>query len=292
MARAEHPIRPLIAVAATLLLVLAIVLCPQVSGVYAANVFGALRAPGDPAFIAGHRGDRSSAPENTIVSLQAALDSTLEFAETDVQLTADGVPVLMHDATVDRTTNGTGLVGDFTLEQLRTLDAGSWYSTEFSEVRVPTLEEFLDIFAESNKKVLLELKGFWSRAEVEIATDLVYSAGVQDRVTFSTKNFTTLRNIEAVAPGFPRAIIMRLLPADPVRLAQFYGAIAILTSPESLEENPRAVDLMHAAGLGILLYTLNSEKRWSAALALGVDGIVTDKPSSLDRWLAETAPET
>jgi glycerophosphoryl diester phosphodiesterase len=85
---------------------------------------------------------------------------------------------------------------------------------------------------------------------------------------------------------------MRLLPADPVRLAQFYGAIAILTSPESLEENPRAVDLMHAAGLGILLYTLNSEKRWSAALALGVDGIVTDKPSSLDRWLAETAPET
>jgi glycerophosphoryl diester phosphodiesterase len=77
-----------------------------------------------------------------------------------------------------------------------------------------------------------------------------------------------------------------------VRLAQFYGAIAILTSLESLERNPQAVELMHAAGLGILLYTLNSEKRWSEALAFGVDGIVTDKPSSLDKWLAETAPET
>jgi glycerophosphoryl diester phosphodiesterase len=292
MAKAEHPMRPLIAVVTTLLLVLGIVLSPQVSGVYASNVFGALRTPGDPAFVAGHRGDRSSAPENTIVSLQAALDSTLEFAETDVQLTADGVPVLMHDPTVDRTTDGTGPVGDFTLERLRTLDAGSWYSPAFAGVRVPTLEEFLVIFAGSNKKVLLELKDFWSKAEVSVATDLVYTAGVQDRVTFTTKNFTTLRNIEAVAPGFPRAIIMRLLPADPVRLAQFYGAIAILTSLESLERNPQAVELMHAAGLGILLYTLNSEKRWSEALAFGVDGIVTDKPSSLDKWLAETAPET
>lgn len=284
--------RPLIAVVTTLLLVLGIVLSPQVSGVYASNVFGALRTPGDPAFIAGHRGDRSSAPENTIVSLQAALDSTLEFAETDVQLTADGVPVLMHDPTVDRTTDGTGPVGNFTLERLRALDAGSWYSPAFAGVRVPTLEEFLVIFAGSNKKVLLELKDFWSKADVSVATELVYLAGVQDRVTFTTKNFTTLRNIEAVAPGFPRAIIMRLLPADPVGLAQFYGAIAILTSPESLEKNPQAVDLMHAAGLGILLYTLNSEKRWSEALAFGVDGIVTDKPSSLDKWLAETAPET
>jgi glycerophosphoryl diester phosphodiesterase len=292
MAKAEHPMRPLIAVVTTLLLVLGIVLSPQVSGVYASNVFGALRTPGDPAFVAGHRGDRSSAPENTIVSLQAALDSTLEFAETDVQLTADGVPVLMHDPTVDRTTDGTGPVGDFTLERLRTLDAGSWYSPAFAGVRVPTLEEFLVIFAGSNKKVLLELKDFWSKAEVSVATDLVYTAGVQDRVTFTTKNFTTLRNIEAVAPGFPRAIIMRLLPAEPVRLAQFYGAIAILTSLESLERNPQAVELMHAAGLGILLYTLNSEKRWSEALAFGVDGIVTDKPSSLDKWLAETAPET
>jgi glycerophosphoryl diester phosphodiesterase len=292
MATAQHPSRSLIAVIATLLLVLAIILSPQVSRVYAANVFGALRTPGDPAFIAGHRGDRSTAPENTLASLQAALDSTLDFAETDVQLTADGVPVLLHDPTVDRTTDGTGLVRDFTLEQLRTLDAGSWYSAEFVGTRVPTLEEFLVIFAGSNKKLLIELKDFWSQAEVGIVTNLIYSAGVQDRVTFTTKDFTTLRNIEAVAPGFPRAIIMRLLPADPVGLAQFYGAIAILTSPESLEKNPRAVDLMHAAGLGVLLYTLNSEERWSAALAFGVDGIVTDKPSSLDKWLAETAPGT
>jgi glycerophosphoryl diester phosphodiesterase len=198
----------------------------------------------------------------------------------------------MHDPTVDRTTNGTGAVGNFTVAQLQALDAGSWYSREFAGVRVPTLEEFLVIFAESPKKVLLELKGFWRVEQVTTVTDLIYAFGVQSRVTFTTKDFTTLQNIEAVAPAFPRAIIMRLLPADPVGLAQHFGAIAILTSPTSLERNPQAVTLMHEAGLGVLLYTLNGEKLWSEALAYGVDGIVTDKPSSLDKWLAETAPET
>ena len=69
-------------------------------------------------------------------------------------------------------------------------------------------------------------------------------------------------------------------------------SIAILTSPRSIESNPDLVAVMHEAGLGLLLYTLNSEERWSEALAFGVDGIVTDRPSELDSWIAETAPGT
>ncbi|MGV8969042.1 MAG: glycerophosphodiester phosphodiesterase [Microbacteriaceae bacterium] len=288
----RSPLRLAPAVAITLALVLIATITPNASTVFASNVFGALRTPGDPAFVAGHRGDRAAAPENTIPALQSALDSALDFVETDVQLTHDGIPVLFHDETVDRTTNGRGLLAEHTFESLRALDAGSWYSEKYAGTVVPTFEEFLGIFSNSEKKALIELKGFWTAEEVTLVTDLIYSFRVHDRVTLASFNFGTLENIEEMAPAIPRVIIRRMLPADPVGLAQFYGAIAILTSPASLEENPEAVTDMHAAGLGLLLYTLNNEEKWSEAIGWGVDGIITDKPSSLDRWLAETAPGT
>ncbi|MGV8884050.1 MAG: glycerophosphodiester phosphodiesterase [Microbacteriaceae bacterium] len=277
----------------TLALVMFITLSPGATRVYASSVFGGLRAPGEPALIAGHRGDRANAPENTLPALQGALDSSMEFVETDVQLTADRVPVLIHDTTLDRTTNGTGPVSDITFAHLRKLDAGRWYAKRFAATRVPSLDEFFTIFADSpTKKVLLELKGFWEKDDVTLVVDLAREHGVQDRVTLASFDFTTLMNTESVAPSFARVIIRRMMPADPVGLATHFGAIAILTSPASLETNPLAVEQMHDAGLGVLVYTLNSKQRWSEALALGVDGIITDKPSTLDKWLAATAPGT
>jgi glycerophosphoryl diester phosphodiesterase len=282
----------LLAACATLALVIVIVVNYDAARVYATNMFGALRMPGQPAFIAGHRGDRSSAPENTLPAMQNALQSELTFVETDIQLSADGVPVLIHDATVDRTTNGTGPVASLTLAQLKSLDAGSWYSDKYAGTTIPTLDEFLAIFANSKKKALLELKGFWTQDQVRTVTDLIYARGVQNRVIFTSFYFESLRALEAVAPAFPRVIIAHVLPDDPVAFATEYGVIAVLTSTQSVSAHPKLIATMHKAGLGVLLYTLNSRSRWSEALALGVDGIVTDKPSSLDRWLAKTAPGT
>jgi glycerophosphoryl diester phosphodiesterase len=268
------------------------VLDPTAANVYAANMFGVLRAPGEPAFIAGHRGDRADAPENTLPAFRAGLASSMAFVEMDLQLTSDGVPVIIHDPTVDRTTNGTGAVADLTLAQLKTLDAGSWYDASFAGTTIPTFAEFLGLFIDSRKKALVELKGFWTVDQVRTVTDKIYGAGVQNRIVFMSFDFTTLRNIETAAPVFPRVIIQRDLPADPVRLAQYYGAVAILTSPHSVEGDNTVVEAMHRAGLGILLYTLNKQSRWTEALDLGVDGIVTDKPSTLDKWLAKTASGT
>ena len=284
--------RVLPALAVTAALVAAMVLVPGLSRASASNVFGELRAPGQPAFVAGHRGDRAAAPENTIPAMKSAIASEMEFLETDVQLTKDAVPVLMHDDTIDRTTNGTGEVGALTYKALRKLDAGSWYSKEFKKTRVPSLNEFLEVVEPSSKKVLLELKGFWEEEEVQIVIDLVRAHGLEHRVSFASFDFTTIMNIEKRGASFPRIIIMRELPADPVGLANHFGAIAILTSPDSLEKYPGAVDDMHEAGLGVLLYTLNSEERWSEAIGLGVDGIITDQPSLLDGWLMKTAPGT
>ena len=284
--------RAVFAAMTTIALVLIFVLNPDAALAYSANMFGALRTPGEPAFIAGHRGDRANFPENTLPALQGVLDSDFDFVETDIQLTADGVPVLIHDLDVDRTTNGTGLVADLTLEQVKTLDAGSWYSAEFAGVQVPTLDEFLDIFQSSKKKAMLELKGIWTEDQVRIVTGLVYARGVQNRVIFEAFDFETLEALQKAAPVFPRVLIQRYLPSDPVALANRFGAIAILTSPASLVDDPGAVSTMHEAGLGIILYTLNKKQKWSDALKLGVDGIITDKPGSLDKWIAENAPGT
>jgi glycerophosphoryl diester phosphodiesterase len=292
-ARFEHRVRrAFVASATTVALVLIFILNPDAALVYAANMFGALRAPGEPAFIAAHRGDRANFPENTLPALGAVLESDFDFVEADIQLTADGVPVLFHDENVDRTTNGTGMLADYTLAELKSLDAGSWFSREFVYLQVPTLSEFLSIFTSSKKKAMLELKGVWTPEQVRVVTDLVYAYGVQNRVIFQAFDYETLDSLERVAPVFPRVLIQRFLPEDPVGLATEYGVIAILTSYDSVERSPESVAQMHEAGLGLILYTLNKKGKWSEALALGVDGIITDKPSSLDSWLAKNAPGT
>lgn len=289
-----HPIaRAFLASALTVATVLVLVLVPDAVQAYAPNLISSLRAPGEPAFIAGHRGDRADAPENTMPAFEAAIASGLRIVETDVQLTADGVPVLMHDPTVDRTTNGHGAVADLTLEQVEALDAGRWYSKKFTGTRVPQLTELLDLIAATpHERAIVELKEYWTRDQIAIVLAQVFTRGVQNRVVFAGINLGTVSNLADAAPAIPRLIIRRDLPADPVGLVSYYGAIGIMTSPWSLETYPNAVTDMHAAGLGVLVYTLNSEKRWTEATAYGVDGIVTDKPSDLDGWLAETAPGT
>ena len=289
-----HPLaRASFAGALTVATVLVLVLVPDAVQAYAPNLIGTLRAPGESAFVAGHRGDRADAPENTMPAFEAAFAGGLDVVETDIQLTSDGFPVLLHDPTVDRTTNGKGAVADLTLEQVEALDAGSWYAKEFAGTRIPQLGEFLDLLAATpHKRALLELKEYWTPQDIGVVLAQIYARGVQNRVVFAGFHLGTIANLGDTAPAIPRVIIRRDLPEDPVGLASFYGAIAIMTSPWSLETYPDAVSDMHAAGLGVLVYTLNSEKRWTEATSYGVDGIVTDTPSDLDGWLAATAPGT
>ncbi|WP_395638800.1 glycerophosphodiester phosphodiesterase [Pseudolysinimonas sp.] len=289
----SSPVRIAAAILVTAASVLVLILAPGARSAYAANLMGPLRAPGEAAFIAAHRGDRASAPENTIPAFVSAVASGSDFLETDVRLTADGYPVLMHDPSVDRTTTGTGLVADLTLAELRTLDAGSWYDPAFAGIPVPLFDEFLDILVASPEvTALVEVKGEWSADEVDRLMGGIYFRGTQDRIVFAAFSTGTVAALQEAAPVIPRVLIRRVLPLDPVAVAGRFGAIAIMTRASALAASPDAVADMHAAGLGVLLYTLNSEERWGEALASGVDGIVTDEPSALDEWIAATAPGT
>ena len=276
-----------VAGASALILVLGAMLAAP-STVQAAGALSSLRAPGEAGFIAGHRGG-TIAPENTLPAMRYALAGPAAFVETDLQLTADGVPVLMHDWTVDRTTNGNGPVWSMTFDELERLDAGSWVGEAYRNTRVPSFEQFLEIFRPSTKQAILELKGSWNAEQVAGLAASVYQHGVQDRVIFASFDLVSLQNLAKVAPDLARAIITREVVGDPAILAAACGALAIVTSEGFIQRDPDAVDRIHAAGLGVLLYTLNDESTWRAATDLGVDGIITDLPSELGSWLSASA---
>jgi glycerophosphoryl diester phosphodiesterase len=260
--------------------------------VYAIDVFGALRQPGEAAAIIGHRGDRSLAPENTMPALELAMDE-LAYVETDVRLTRDGVPVLFHDTGLERVAGRVGRIEDLDLADVRRLDVGAWYSSDWAGERVPTFDAFLTSLAERDgARALVELKAAWTPEDVRRVLDLVERHGLRGRVVLQSFSIETLQSVQRVAPTMPRIMLIRELPADPVPLAEQLGIIGFGTTAASVTAAPGAVDLAHAAGIAVLCYTLNTQDTWEQVSALGVDGIITDQPSDLDEWIAATAPGT
>lgn len=294
--RLVHPPRPAlrIALAATGVAATASLLWTAATpaDVYAIDVFGALRQPGDAAAIIGHRGDRSVAPENTMPALELAMDQ-LAYVETDVRLTRDGVPVLFHDTHLERVAGHDGRVEDLEFDELERLDVGSWYGDDFAGERIPTLDAFLEALAErDDARALVELKAAWSADEVRRVVDLVERHRLRGRVVLQSFSIETLQSVQRVSPTTPRIMLIRELPADPVPLAEWLGVIGFGTTAASVTASPDAVDAAHEAGVAVLCYTLNTQDTWAQVSALGVDGIITDQPSDLDSWIAATAPGT
>ncbi len=258
----------------------------------AGDVFGALRVPGEAAVIVGHRGDRAEAPENTMPSLELAMDE-LDFVETDVQLSRDGVPVLFHDTDLERVTGDRRSVGELDLAELAELDVGAWYGREFAGERMPTLAQFLDaLAARETARALVELKADWTPAEVRTVVDLIEGRALRGRVVLQSFSLETLFAVQRVSPTTPRIMLIRELPAEPVALAERLGIIGFGTTAASVTAVPGALEALHEAGIAVLCYTLNTHERWQEVSDLGVDGIITDQPSELDEWLAVTAPGT
>ena len=294
--RLAHPprraIRILLATLAVTATASALLIAATPTTASAVDVFGALRVPGEAAFIVGHRGDRAEAPENTMVSLELAIDE-LDFVETDVQLSRDGVPVLFHDTTLERVTGERHTVGELDLTQLRRLDVGSSYGDEYAEERIPTLDEFLEALAtRETARALVELKADWTVEEVRTVIDLVERYGLRGRIVLQSFSLETLFAVQRVSPSTPRIMLIRELPAEPVALAERLGVIGFGTTAASVTAVPGALEALHAAGIAVLCYTLNTHDHWQEVSALGVDGIITDQPSELDEWLAVTAPGT
>ena len=158
----------------------------------------------DKMMVAGHRGDRYNVHENTMKAFEAAIDAGAEMIETDVHLTSDDVLVLIHDHTVDRTTDGTGLVKEMTFEELQKLNAGD----KEEVLRVPTLEELLQLLAERNVLLNLEIKEYYQEGNeekchrcIDECVKLVEKYNFADKMVFNSFDAHVLEYIDEKYPG-------------------------------------------------------------------------------------------
>jgi len=235
-----------------------------------------------PPIIFAHRGASASAPENTLAAFKKAYDLGAEAIELDVQLNADQRAIVIHDTTVDRTTDGTGRVRDLSLEKLKSLDAGSFFSTEFAGERIPLLEEVFEAFGRK-LFVNIELKNYDSpfNALPEIVANLVKHAQLQDWVMFSSFNPIALRRIRRLLPETPVGFLTSTgwVGAFGQKLVEYWLSPQAI-HPNKEEVTERMLTNQHKAGRRVNVWTVNELEEMKYLAKLGVDGIITDHPAS------------
>lgn len=234
--------------------------------------------------IIAHRGAAALAPENTLAAMGVAFEQGVEFVEADLHLTADGVPVLMHDPTLDRTTSGSGEVSARSLAEVQTLDAGSWFDPAFAGEPVPTLEQFLDALEPSSARALVELKGEWPVERLRETAELLRARGMVNRVALQSFEPEILAGLAEEAPEFARVLLTREWDRGTVALAAELQASAVGARAALLDERPELIAEVQRIGVGVLVYTLNSTRTWDEAVARGIDLVITDDPVACAEW--------
>jgi glycerophosphoryl diester phosphodiesterase len=218
----------------------------------------------------GHRGVMAVEPENTLRSFRRAEQEGVDQVELDLHLSKDGALVVMHDASVERTTDGRGLIRDLTLEEIRGLDAG------LGE-RVPVFEEALEAVG---RPIQAEIK---DAAAARVLASVLRERGETGRVSVLSFHDEALAEIHTLLPEVATVLVASDLGPDIVPRAQAVGARLV-----SLDLTRISLDLVrrcHAAGIAVMAWTVNSPQDWALARALGLDGAATDLPPSQGRDL-------
>jgi glycerophosphoryl diester phosphodiesterase len=246
-----------------------------------------------------HRGYSAAAPENTLPALGAAVLAGATFVEFDVRTTADGVPVVIHDRSIERTTDGAGFVWERTVEEMRALDAGSWFSPAYAGVRVPLLTEVLDLLTppdalsdEADKagvtphvahpELLMEIKSPATAAEVKVILEMVGEVGLLGRTVVQSFDPDVVALAREAAPDVRRGLLRLRMDEETVALAVGLG-VTYCNPP--VRDLPRFGELM-AAGIEVMPWTANDMTQWPTLVAAGVAGLITDRTGELTGWCA------
>jgi glycerophosphoryl diester phosphodiesterase len=229
--------------------------------------------------IIAHRGASGNAPENTLAAFRKAVALGATFIETDLQLSRDARFVAIHDATVNRTTNGHGAVHDMTLAELRRLDAGSWFGSEFAGERIPTLEEVLEFSKKHDVVFYLEIKpgGSWGGEHALIGA--LRESGEIPRALVISFDAAIIQSLRKIEPTLMTGLLYDGQIENPLDKAVAIGArqLAVrgdLVTPALLAE-ARKKDLQ------VVCWTVNHSAHMRMLAAAGVDGIMSDYPDRL-----------
>ncbi len=240
--------------------------------------------------ILGHRGASAVAPENTLVAFRRALELGADGVELDVTLTRDGIPVIIHDDTLDRTTNGKGNVKNFTLEEIRQLDAGAWKGAEFRGEKIPTLDQVIDLFASTHPHPLLniELKATGISTDgIETATlGVLHEKNYFDNIIVSSFNPLALMRMRLIAPQIPRGL---LYASDLPRYLR-RAWLRPLVKPIALHPHYRMIDERMMAWtkqnkLRVNTWTVDDRLVAKKLGAWGVDALITNDVQRLSSFL-------
>jgi glycerophosphoryl diester phosphodiesterase len=220
----------------------------------------------------GHRGACGYAPENTFLSMQKAINLGVDAVEFDIQLSADGVPVIIHDDTLERTTNGHGKVSDYTVAQLQTFDAGQ------GEI-IPTLTQMFE-FIDKRCGLLIELKAEHSVAPVvDIIEQFVRKGWSYEQCMMCAFDHEQMAQVKALNAQIPTCVVIAGIPVSLSEIGTQAGAWAF--NPCINHINQKLVDDAHKRGMKVFTWTVNEPYYIAKAKALGVDGIISNYPDRI-----------
>jgi glycerophosphoryl diester phosphodiesterase len=242
-----------------------------------------------------HRGASGEglAPENTLAAFEMAIQIGVDVLELDVHASRDGEIVVLHDATLDRTTDRQGLVREQSLAEVRRADAGSWFNSRYRGERVPTLAEVLDL-ARHRALVLIEVKAdFISERLLGVVADM----SAESQIIIQSFNPQTVQRIKLLNPSIPTSLLVGKLPTSPSRVRARrlvkqilqVGANALSVWHATL--TPPFFEEMRKRAIGVWAWTVDEEIIMRDLALMGIQGIITDYPDRLNRVFEELEQE-
>ena len=251
-----------------------------------------LQGNDDGFIVIAHRGASAYYPENTMAAFEAALEMNAEMIELDVMMTGDGVPVVFHDALLDDHTNGSGFIWDYSLNELRKLDAGSWFDEKFAGQKIPTLEEVIK-FAAGKIALNIEIKTEAVTDKIEEGVEqksleLVKKYGMEEHVLFSSFDYRAVAHLKKLDPRIPVALLYNNRKSNgklPHQLVEQLKADAFNCSFRQLRK--KWVRNLNEHNIPHFIYTVNSKRKMKSLYRSGVTGIFTDRPDLLNEVVKE-----
>lgn len=243
--------------------------------------------PGDPEII-GHRGYAERYPENTLPSLEGALDAGCRSVEWDVRVSADGVPVLFHDETLERTTDGHGPLSERRLDELRTLDAGGWFGRPFRGTRIPTLADALELVRDRAARLYPEVKAAAGAGHLEAIVEAIRRSGLRDRTVLISLDHELLARVRTLDRRLRLGwVVARDRDMDDAVRAVSEDDRALLDPDRRLLlRSPERTRELVARGVPLATWTVDDPDEAAALLELGVRRLTTNRVEALLHWAA------